>query len=183
MNAKAITPKLFEIVEPVARDAGYELVDLGFVREGAGWVVRVYIDHLPGSAPEGSGVGLPDCEALSRELSAVLDVEDPIPCPYSLEVSSPGLDRPLRTPEHFRRFLGQTARVRMQHGLGGRKNFKGVLTSVSPASPEREDGGETLTIAVEGAEYQLPIRDVAAARLVPDWDSLLSGRNHGRSTS
>lgn len=167
MNPKAINAKLFEIVEPVAADAGYELVDLVFVREGAGWVVRVFIDHLEGHAPEGiegSQVSFADCEEMSRELSAVLDVEDPVPCAFTLEVSSPGLDRPLRTAAHFARYIGQVAKVRLAVGTGGRRNFKGTLVGV--------DEG-VVTIEVDGRNYELPVADVATARLVPDWDAIM----------
>lgn len=165
VNAKAITAKLLEIVEPVAADAGYELVDLAFVREGAGWVVRVFIDHLPGHAPDGIGVSFSDCEEMSRELSAVLDVEDPIPCAFTLEVSSPGLDRPLRTAAHFERFLGQVAKVRLSKGTGGRRNFKGTLVGVAD---------DIVTIEVDGVSYELPVADVDTARLVPDWDAIMN---------
>jgi ribosome maturation factor RimP len=184
VDTKVITSKLLEIVEPVANGAGYELVDLAFVREQIGWVVRVFIDYLPGHGAPGAAVGLPDCEALSHELSPVLDVADPIPCAYSLEVSSPGIDRPLRTAEHFRRYLGQTAKVRLHEGVDGRRNFKGTLIAVTdtPPASEQADPPEAVVISVDGTEFQLPIHDVATARLVPDWDQLL-GSGAGRSTS
>lgn len=165
MNAKAITAKLFEIIEPVAADAGYELVDLSFIREGKGWVVRVFIDHLEGHAPQGASVGFTDCEEMSRELSAVLDVEDPVPCAFTLEVSSPGLDRPLRTAAHFARYLGQVAKVRLHKGAEGRRNFKGTLVASE---------GDRFTIDVDGREYVLDVANVATARLVPDWDAIMS---------
>lgn len=164
VNPKAITAKLFEIAEPVAADAGYELVDLVFVREGTGWVVRVFIDHLDGHAPDGVLVSFSDCEEMSRELSAVFDVEDPVPCAFTLEVSSPGLDRPLRTAEHFERYVGQVAKVRLSKGTDGRRNFKGTLVGVA-------DG--LVTIDVDGRTYEIPVADVATARLVPDWDAIM----------
>lgn len=162
-DPKDIAAKLIGIVEPVCESAGYELVDLYYGRGPQGWVVRVYIDYLEG---EGS-ISFEDCEGLSRELGAVLDVEDPVPHAYSLEVSSPGVDRPLRKPEHFRRFLGQEARVSLKQAREGRKNFQGVLVEAEP---------ETVSIEVDGQTYRLPLSEVASAKLVPDWDAILSGK-------
>jgi ribosome maturation factor RimP len=168
VNAKAITAKLFEIIEPVAADAGYELVDLAFVREGHGWVVRVFIDHQRGDdvgyAPDNASVSFSDCEEMSRELSASLDVEDPVPCAFTLEVSSPGLDRPLRTSAHFARYLGQVAKIRLHTGTDGRRNFKGTLVAAN---------GDRFTIDVDGREFVLDVANVATARLVPDWDAIM----------
>ena len=104
--------RLVAIVEPVCLGAGYDLVDLRLKSEQGGWVLRVFIDvHAAADQPLDAewwkhGVDLADCERLSRELSAVLDVDDPIPHAYSLEVSSPGIDRPLRTAAHFAHFKG-----------------------------------------------------------------------------
>src|SRR5690606_32844727 len=109
--------RLWNIAEPVCTGAGYELIDLALTQSRSGWVLRVFIDHPHDAgaaddtvAPEGdpgSHIGLDDCERVSRELGAVLDVEDPIDQAYSLEVSSPGLDRPLRKVAHFERYLDQ----------------------------------------------------------------------------
>jgi len=151
----------------VATNAGYELVDLTFIRERVGWVVRVFIDHLEGHAPDGVGVSFSDCEEMSRDLSAVLDVEDPVPCAFTLEVSSPGLDRPLRTPEHFSRYVGQKAKVRLERGSDGRRNFHGTLVAAS---------GDRFTIDVDGREFELSVSNVATARLVPDWDAVMSNK-------
>lgn len=172
--------ELFEIAGPVCGQAGYELVDIRYLREQSGWVVRAFIDH-----PE--GISFSDCERISRELSAVLDVEDPIPQAYNLEVSSPGVDRPLRTAEHFRRFMGHTAKVVLSRARDGRKRFKGRIAEVAPAeAPERDgDAAEenaTVTIEVEdGQRFALPLADMASAKLVPDWDSL--GRKSGAGAS
>src|SRR5262245_16949858 len=97
-NPSEIRDQLIRLHEPVCRASGYELVDLRYLLEQGGWVVRVLIDLDP---PGPDAIGFDDCERISRELSAVLDVEDPIPNAYRLEVSSPGVDRPLRTAEHF----------------------------------------------------------------------------------
>ena len=169
-----IRQSLLEIAEPVCRDSGYELVDIEYTSSPSGWVVRVYIDRRQDIAPPPGkgGIDFEDCEALSRQLGAVLDVEDPVPHHYSLEVSSPGLDRPLRTAEHFQRYLGEIAKVALREGLDGRRNFKGVLRALEP-SPGPD--AQVVVIDVDGTEFRLPIRDVASARLVPDWDALMKG--------
>src|SRR5262249_40381773 len=115
------------------------------------------------------GVDLADCEKLSRELSAVLDVEDPIPHAYSLEISSPGIDRPLRTPAHFRRFKGAEVKIALAVPLAGtdRKNFKGELTAI----PDDDH----VVVTVDGQPFQIPVADVDTAKLVPDWDDVMKG--------
>ncbi len=183
----SISDRIIRIAEPVCVASGYELVDVRFTMEPGGWVLRVYVDRAPApdevldldAVPE-ERVDLNDCERISRELSAVLDVEDPIKQAYSLEVSSPGIDRPLRTAEHYRRYLGAEVKVTMAVGLPmpapavPRKNFKGKLLAV-----EIPDGGaEPDTVAVldvDGQPFRLPLRDVESARLVPDWDAVLKG--------
>ena len=161
---------LFAIAEPACRANGYELVDVEYTTSQSGWVVRVYIDR-PADIPDTTGlgpIGLADCERMSRELSALFDVEDPLPHAYSLEVSSPGIDRPLRTAAHFQRYAGQVARVVLAQPLGERKNFKGVIGPV-------DGDGTHVSIDVDGTDYRLPLADIASARLVPDWDALLKG--------
>jgi ribosome maturation factor RimP len=96
-------------------------------------------------------------------------VEDPVPHAYSLEVSSPGLDRPLRTAAHFQRYAGQTAKITMAEPLDGRKNFRGVIVGVEPPGPEAAE----VVVSVDGSDFRLPISDIASARLVPDWDSIM----------
>src|SRR5262245_60878695 len=143
MSRNPLHQRLMTIVEPVCEAAGYDLVDLRFVLEQGGWVLRVCVD-LPLASIVASGdpaevpsdrVDLEDCENLSRELSAVLDVNDPIPQAYSLEVSSPGIDRPLRTAAHFAYFTGSEAKIQLDGPLhtetGERRNFRGVLRGVT----------------------------------------------------
>jgi ribosome maturation factor RimP len=180
-----IRQKLLDITEPVCTDSGYELVDVEYTRGPSGWIVRVYIDRRPDLAHVQGGISFEDCTRLSRQLGAVLDVEDPVPHAYSLEVSSPGLDRPLRTAAHFQRYLGETAKVVLAEPLGGRRNFKGVLRGIEPLPGQSDDQSDdqsdqttngaatTLVMEVEGNEFRLPLADVASARLVPDWDSLM----------
>ena len=102
-----------------------------------------------------------DCERVSRDISAALDVADIIPHAYQLEVSSPGLDRPLRRERDFARFAGQSARVKLADGVEGRRNFSGTIRGA-------KDG--VVEIECDGRSYQLPIEQVAKANLVPDWE-------------
>jgi ribosome maturation factor RimP len=163
-----IAERVLRIAEPVCAAAGYELVDVRFTTEQGGWVLRVYIDRAA------TGVDLHDCERMSRELSAVLDVEDPIPQAYNLEVSSPGLDRPLRTVDHFRAHVGAaevkvTMHVPVGTATGERRNFKGPLVAVDG------DGDDAVAVVeIDGKDtFRLPIRDIDQARVVPDWDAVL----------
>src|SRR5574337_1652453 len=119
MSRSPLHNRLISIVEPLLQAAGFELVDLRFILEQGGWTLRVAVDlPLPPKAENtdfeqviSNRVDLAACEQLSRELSAVLDVEDPIPQAFSLEVSSPGIDRPLRTAEHYAHFVGSEAKI------------------------------------------------------------------------
>lgn len=168
MRHDPIAEKVIRIAEPVCAASAYEVVDVRFTMEQIGWVLRVYID----SEARG-GVSLQDCERISRELSAVLDVEDPIPHTYSLEVSSPGLDRPLRTVDHFHRAIGEEVRIAMAVPVvaesGERRNFKGPLLAV-----EGEGADTVAVVEIDGAvKFRLPIRDIEQARIVPDWDALM----------
>jgi ribosome maturation factor RimP len=169
--------KLISIIEPVLEAAGYELVDARLVTEAGGWTLRVCVD-LPleniadvTQVPE-DRVDLEDCEQISRELSAVLDVEDPIPQAYSLEVGSPGIDRPLRTARHFAHFTGSRAKIHMAVGLQvagtERNNFTGTLQGVE---------NDVVTIDCDGSIFKLPIGDVDSAKLVPDWDAVMRGKS------
>ena len=143
--------ELQNLIEPTVVNLGYELSDLELKFGGRDGLVRVFIDK-----PD--GVDLADCEIVSRQLSAVLDVEDPLPGHYTLEVSSPGLDRKLTKPEHFQRFLGETVRVKLRFPLDGRRNFRGTLNAADD---------EKIEIEVDGETYRLEIMAIESARLVP----------------
>jgi ribosome maturation factor RimP len=147
----AIAETARQVIQPPIEAAGYELVDVQWKHEPGGWVLRVFVD-----AP--SGISHADCERVSREVSTVLDVNDPIPHMYHLEVSSPGLDRPLRTPEHFRRFIGEKARVRLRRGVEGRRNYTGTIVAVDPERAR-------VTLEVDGREHELPLSDLDRANL------------------
>ncbi len=179
MSRNPLHTRLISIIEPVCRSAGLELVELRFLLEQGGWVLRVCVDlpldpAVPASEIAPDRVDLADCENLSHELSAVLDVDDPIPQAYSLEVGSPGIDRPLRTAEHFAYFAGSEAKIQLAIPLatetGERRNFRGILRGAGGAP-----GGETVSIEVDGRLFQLPIADIDQARLVPDWDAVMKG--------
>lgn len=153
MLARELRDRLWPIVEPVVEEEGLELVEVEFVRQGGSWVLRIYMDK-PG------GVGLGDCERVSRRLSPVLDVEDLIPHRYVLEVSSPGIPRPLRLARDFDRFSGRRARIELAVPTGGRSRFAGELAGVS--------GGEDPEVALklgEGQVVRLRLADVKRARL------------------
>ncbi len=115
-----IRKKVEAIVEPVLDLLGVELVDLEYVLEPKGWVVRIYIDKA-------GGVSIRDCVFVSEEVSRVLDVEDPIPHSYHLEVSSPGIERPIKKEKDFIRFTGRKVKVKCKEKVSGRKNFKGTI--------------------------------------------------------
>ena len=149
---------LWSLAEPHVRDAGLDIVEVQFGREQTGWVLRLFIDR------DAEGVGPvthEDCERVSRDVSAALDVADCIPNAYQLEVSSPGLDRPLRRERDFEKFVGESARIRLSDGVEGRRNFSGTLRAVKDGRVE---------IACDGRSYELPIDDIARANLVPDWE-------------
>lgn len=177
MSRNPLQQKLISIVEPVVEAAGFELVDLRFLLDQGGWVLRVQIDtplsgHTDVSEVPSERVDLSDCENMSRELSAVLDVDDPITQAYHLEVSSPGIDRPLRTAAHFAHFKGSEAKIQLHVPLplqnGERKNFKGVLQGVT---------GDAVDIDCDGQKFSLPIADIDHAKLVPDWDAVMHGKS------
>ncbi len=149
--AGALRERLVGLVEPLLAQLGYELVDLEYAPARGRGALRIFIDK-----PE--GVGLGDCERASREVSALLDVEDPIPTAYTLEMSSPGEDRVLRTRAHFDRFLGSRVFVELAAPREGRRRYTGVLQSVT------EEG---IALAVDRETVGVPFREIGRARLAP----------------
>lgn len=149
--SSGVAPALRERLEAGVRALGFEMVDaeLGGARQHQ--TLRVYID-----SPR--GVTVEDCADVSRQLSAILDVEDPIPGSYTLEVSSPGLDRPLVTPADYRRFEGAEVRIRLARAHEGRRNFRGRIVGTTAAD---------VLVEVDGEQYALPFADIERARLVP----------------
>ena len=141
--------RLIALIEPLLGRLGYELVDLEHSAGRGSAVVRLYIDR-----PD--GVGIEDCERVSREVSALLDVEDPIPTAYTLEVSSPGFDRPLRTRAHFERFVGSRVFVELCAPRDGRRRYTGTLLAV-------DDSG--LVLQVDEQRVAVSFAEVGKARL------------------
>ena len=148
--ARYLVDRLQTMLEPGAAALGFELVAVELAGSGRNATVRAYID-----AP--SGVSVEDCAHVSRQLSAILDVEDPIGDSYTLEVSSPGFDRPLRKPEHFQKVIGERVKITL-HRAGGRRRFTGVLQAVHEDRVELE---------VDGDIHELAFADIEKARLVP----------------
>lgn len=144
--------ELARLLEPTVERLGYELADLEVRLGGKGGVVRVFIDK-----PD--GIGLDDCEKVSLAVSAILDVEDPVPGNYDLEVSSPGLDRKLTKVEHFQRFTGEIVKVSLRFPKEGRRRFRGTLVSVDD---------ENIVVEVDGESHSLALSMIDTARLVPD---------------
>lgn len=145
--------KLLELLAPEVAALGYELVELDAPAAGGSGTLRIYIDRE-------EGIGLDDCERVSHRVSGLLDVEDPIPGHYVLEVSSPGLDRPLRTEEHFRRQAGQLAKIVLVAGRPGRRRYKGSIVGANDGMVE---------IEVDGERIALSLSDIESARLVPEF--------------
>jgi ribosome maturation factor RimP len=139
------------LIEPVISALGYELVGIEYLSQGRGSLLRIYIDHA-------DGINVHDCERVSHQVSGVLDVEDVIRGQYTLEVSSPGLDRPLFTKEQFERFIGSDVSIRLSIAQEGRKKFKGVLRGI--------DDNNVLLFADE-QEFSLPFNAIEKANLVP----------------
>ena len=142
--------RLFAILEPAVAAMGYELADID-AHLGRRGLLRLYIDRA-------GGVTVDDCQRVSEQVGALLDVEDPLPGSYVLEVSSPGFDRRLRKLEHFERFSGERAKVELRDAREGRRNFTGRLVGVE---------GSVVLLEVDGELTRLLFDDIAVARLVP----------------
>lgn len=142
------------LVEPVVESLGCQLWGLDYLVRGRSTTLRIYID-------KDGGVLLEDCERVSRQLSSVFDVEDPIAGEYTLEVSSPGLDRPLFTAEQFALYPGEKVAVRLHVPIDGQRRFRGVITEVV---------GDLVRIAGDDREYELPVGSIDKANIIPRFD-------------
>ena len=151
--------KLNELLQPLVEDLGYEFIGLEYNSNPKHSVLRIYIDHE-------NGVGVEDCETVSRESAALLDVKDPIRSQYNLEVSSPGLDRPLFTAAHYQEFEGCIAQVNLFAPQDGRRKFSGPILGADETS---------VRIEQDGSEVTLDLGNVVKARLVPDYEKILAG--------
>jgi len=145
------------IADRVTASRGLEVWDIQSRCEASGHVVRIVIDRPgPAATPEES-VSIEDCEQVNREISTILDVEDPLPFTYTLEVSSPGLDRPLRGPEDYRRFVGRLSKIVVREAVNNQKAFEGRLRGI--------EGDEVMLEAPNGRIHRLPLRLITRARL------------------
>jgi ribosome maturation factor RimP len=146
--------QLQALLAPVVEALGYECWGLEYISQGRHSVLRIYIDHA-------NGVLVEDCEKVSRQVSGVLDVEDPISNEYTLEVSSPGMDRPLFTLEQFAKHAGELVKIKLRSPYEGRRNFQGPLRGV-----EEQD----VVVLVDDHEYLLPIDLIDKANIIPRFD-------------
>ncbi len=148
--------ELIALLEPTVERMGYEIADLEVQLGGKTGLVRLYIDRPD---PEAI-IGLDDCETVSRQVSALLDVEDPIPGDYNLEVSSPGLDRRLVKAVHFERYAGSRVKVKLKRLVEGRRNFRAKLVGMEDANVLLREGK---------TQFAIPLDEIDTARVVPDF--------------
>jgi len=149
----ATVNQLQQSFSPLVEGLGYELLGVEWHGQGKHSLLRLYIDHE-------QGIGIEDCEAVSRQLSAYLDVEDLIPGQYRLEVSSPGLDRPLFNLEQVARFIGEDIKLKCYNAINGQRKFVGRIDSVLPENDE-------VVVALEdGSSIAVPFSNIARANLV-----------------
>ena len=149
MSADRIITAVESFARPVLDDMGLELVEVQFRRESGGWILRLFIDRE-------DGVNVDDCASVSRQISAYLEVEELIEHAYNLEVSSPGLERPLKKKEDFVRFTGRKARIKLKEPIDGQRVFFGQLGAVDE---------NTITLLVDGQQMKIDLDVVARARL------------------
>ncbi|NWO05599.1 MAG: ribosome maturation factor RimP [Alteromonadaceae bacterium] len=153
MSAKL--KQLEEILRPVVEGLGYELWGIEFRSRGHESMLRIFIDDAE------NGISIEDCEKVSRQISGVMDVEDPIQSEYTLEVSSPGMDRPLFRLEQYRDFIGHKAKIRLRMAFEGRRKFQGLIKGVE---------GDDVVIVVDDHEYLLPFDSIEKASIIPTFE-------------
>ncbi|NQZ20568.1 MAG: ribosome maturation factor RimP [Colwellia sp.] len=142
--------KLTEMLRPAVEEVGKELLGIEYISAGNNSVLRIFIDHE-------NGIDVDDCAEVSRQVGAILDVEDPISSEFNLEVSSPGLDRPLFDKSHYEAVIGETIEVKLSIPFNGRRKFKGNLVAIE---------NDTLIVTVDGEDYQLVLGNIVKAHLV-----------------
>ncbi|MDY0093327.1 MAG: ribosome maturation factor RimP [Candidatus Vecturithrix sp.] len=157
MTGHTIVEKVKTLINPIIEEQELELVDVEFKREGHLQYLRIFIDK------PGGGVSIDDCQHVSRECEVLLDIEDIIRTQYVLEVSSPGLDRPLKTIQDYQRFQGRLAKIKVFQSIQGQKKFLGYIHGVTQATP---DSAFLITLLIDGKEeIQIPCELIASARL------------------
>jgi ribosome maturation factor RimP len=154
---KQMRDALMRLLEPPIEALGFDVVDIEFARDGRGGVLRIFIDR--GAQDSGVGITVDDCANVSRAVSEVLETQDPIKGHYTLEVSSPGFDRILRTRAHFERFVGERIFAELKLPIDGRRRYVGELKSIA---------GDTIVMEVDGKPHSLPIERIQKARLRPE---------------
>jgi ribosome maturation factor RimP len=147
--AVTLRERLIALIEPLLAQLGYELVELEYAAGRSQAVLRIFIDTV-------RGITVDDCERVSREVAALLDVDDPIPTAYTLEVSSPGFDRVLRTPAHFERFVGSRVFVELKAPRAGRRRYTGMLLAA---------GATGIELEVDKQKVEIPFDEIGKARL------------------
>jgi ribosome maturation factor RimP len=153
---KEIVDRVSAIADPILSNEGMELVEIEYRRESKGWVLRLYIDKA-------GGVTLDDCTRISQEVGRSLDVEDFISTPYTLEISSPGLTRPLKKEKDFMKYCNHMVKVNTLDPIENRRKFKGKLLGVSE---------NRIEIEMDGGVFQIPLSNVAKANLEINWNTL-----------
>jgi ribosome maturation factor RimP len=154
---KKMRDALMRLLEPPIEALGFDVVDIEFARDGRGGVLRIFIDR--GAQDSSVGITVDDCANVSRAVSEVLETQDPIKGHYTLEVSSPGFDRILRTRAHFERFVGERIFAELKLPIDGRRRYVGELKSIA---------GDTIVMEVDGKPHSLPIERIQKARLRPE---------------
>ena len=144
--------QLEDILRPVVEGLGYEFWGIEFRSQGYQSLLRVFIDDVE------NGIGVDDCEKVSRQVSGVMDVEDPIKTEYTLEVSSPGMDRPLFRPEQYQTFVGHQVQIRLRMAFEGQRKFQGLIKGVE---------GDDIVVVVDDHEYLLPFDSIEKAQIIP----------------
>ncbi|WP_354624640.1 ribosome maturation factor RimP [Psychromonas sp. MME2] len=150
----SLEERLVEMLKPSVEGLGYELVGIEYVRAGKHSTLRIYID-------QDGGILVDDCAAVSRQVSAILDVEDPITNEYTLEVSSPGLERPLFTAAQYANFIGTEVRIQLRMPVQNRRKWKGTISSVE---------GEIICISVDEKEERFALSNIQKANIVAKFD-------------
>lgn len=170
VSPQGIEMRVRALAAEMTTRTGYDLVDVEYRREPGGWTLRLFID-------KNGGVNLADCQRVSEEFGTILEVEDPIPNRFNLEVSSPGLDRPLRRDQDFHDALDRRVRMMTREPLSGQRNFTGRLVWVSEAGSADPGNPELRVLDDTGIEHLIPAGAVERARVVHEWPEKRKG--HG----
>ncbi len=160
METRSIAQKASLIVAPVLANLGYELVECEYLMEEGRFILRLYVDK------EG-GVTLEDCELISRAVGDLIDVEEVVPGRYNLEVSSPGIARPLRNRRDFEKYVGNTVKIKTTEQIDGRGNFKGELLGMD---------GDDILVSVDNTEYRVPYEKLLKAKIEPQEELFVKGK-------